>query len=104
MGTIFEADMPIKESVCLACVSAHKDSGYTEIKSTLQSLLKTFSGIECKTKTSSHPIFAKGKAADVMINGKKIGIIGEVDSKIIDGFKIRVPVSAFEISVSELQM
>jgi phenylalanyl-tRNA synthetase beta chain len=104
MCTIFEADMPIKESVCLACVSAHKDSGYTEIKSTLQSLLKTFSGIECKTKTSSHPIFAKGKAADVMINGKKIGIIGEVDSKIIDGFKIRVPVSAFEISVSELQM
>jgi phenylalanyl-tRNA synthetase beta chain len=102
MGTIFEADMPIKESACLACVSAHKDSGYTEIKSTLQSLLKTFSGIECKTKTSSHPIFAKGKAADILVNGKKIGIIGEVDSKIIDGLKIRVPVSAFEIVVSEL--
>lgn len=103
MGTIFEAGMPIKESVYLACVSAHKDSGYTEIKSILQSLLKTFSGIECKTKTSSHPMFAKGKTADVMINGKKIGVIGEVDSRIIDGFKIRVPVSAFEIAVSDLQ-
>ena len=99
-GTIFSVDSPIKESICLACVSAHKDSGYTEIKSVLQSLLKTDSNIECKTKTSENPAFAKGKTADIYIDGKKIGIVGEIDSQVIENFKIRVPVSGFEINLS----
>jgi phenylalanyl-tRNA synthetase beta chain len=99
-GTVFSKGNPIKESICLACLSAHKDAGYTEIKSILQSLLKTDSNIDCKTKTAENPMFAKGKTADIMINDKKIGIIGEIDSQVIDNFKIRVPVSGFEIILS----
>lgn len=99
-GTVFSKGNPIKESICLACLSAHKDADYTEIKSILQSLLKTDSNIECKTKTAENPMFAKGKTADIVINDKKIGIIGEIDSQVIDNFKIRVPVSGFEIILS----
>ncbi|MGI0004152.1 MAG: phenylalanine--tRNA ligase subunit beta, partial [Candidatus Nitrosotenuis sp.] len=63
--------------------------------------LKTDSNIECTTKASANPIFAQGKTADVVINGKKVGIIGEIDSKVIENFKIRVPVSGFEIVLSD---
>ena len=100
-GMIFSANSPIKESISLACVSAHKDSGYTEIKSILQSLLKTDSKIECKTKTAENPMFAKGKTADIIIDNKKIGTIGELDSQVIENFKMRVPVSGFEIILSD---
>jgi phenylalanyl-tRNA synthetase beta chain len=99
-GIVFSKGTPIKESICLACLSAHKDAGYTEIKSVLQALLKTDSNIECKTKTAENPMFAKGKTADIMINDKKIGVIGEIDSQVIDNFKIRVPVSGFEMILS----
>lgn len=100
-GVVFSDGSPIKESICLACLSAHKDIDYTEIKSTLQSLLKTDANIDCKTKTSENPMFAKGKTADVIINGKKVGTVGEIDSKVIENFKIRVPVSGFEIILSD---
>ncbi|MFM8659512.1 MAG: phenylalanine--tRNA ligase subunit beta [Candidatus Nitrosotenuis sp.] len=100
-GTVFSVGSPIKESICFACVSAHKDSGYTEIKSVLQSLLKTDSNIECQTKTSENTMFAKGKTADVIVNNKKVGIIGEIDSGVIENFKIRVPVSGFEIILTD---
>ncbi|NDB92446.1 MAG: phenylalanine--tRNA ligase subunit beta [Nitrososphaeria archaeon] len=100
-GIVFSTGSPIKESICLACVSAHKDSGYTEIKSILQSLLKTDSNIECQTKTSQNTMFAKGKTADVIVNNKKIGIIGEIDSGVIENFKIRVPVSGFELILTD---
>jgi phenylalanyl-tRNA synthetase beta chain len=99
-GTVFSKGNPIKESICLACLSAHKDAGYTEIKSILQSLLRTDSNIECKTKTAENTMFAKGKTADILIDDKKIGIVGEIDSQVIDNFKIRVPVSGFEIILS----
>lgn len=99
-GIVFSSGSPIKESICITCVSAHKDSGYTEIKSILQSLLKTDSGIDCQTKTSQNPMFTKGKTADIIINNKKVGIVGELDSGVIENFKIRVPVSGFEIILS----
>ncbi|MGI0004598.1 MAG: phenylalanine--tRNA ligase subunit beta, partial [Candidatus Nitrosotenuis sp.] len=41
IGTVFSEGTPIKESISLACLSAHKDTSFTEIKGTLQSLLKT---------------------------------------------------------------
>ncbi len=100
-GIVFSGNSPIAESISLACVSAHKDSGYTEIKSVLQSLLKTDSNIECKTKTAQDPMFEKGKTAEILVNGKKIGLVGEIDSQVIENFKIRVPVSGFEIILSD---
>jgi phenylalanyl-tRNA synthetase beta chain len=104
-GVVFSGDSSIKESIKesinLACISAHKDSGYTEIKSILQSLLKTDSNIECHTKTSSNSMFARGKTADIIIHNKKAGTIGEIDSQVIENFKIRVPVSGFEIVLTD---
>lgn len=101
IGTVFAGGLPIKESTSITCVSAHKDSGFTEIKSVLQSLLRTYSNIECKTKTSVHPVFANGKTADIVVNDKTIGTIGEIDSRVIETFKIRVPVSGFELTLSD---
>jgi len=101
-GIVFSNGRPIVETVSLACVSAHKDTSFTEIKSILQSALKTDSDISCKTSASAHPSFASGRTADIMVNGRKVGVIGEMDSQVIDNFKIRVPVSGFEITLSGL--
>lgn len=101
IGTIFSADSPIKESISLACVSAHKETSFTEIKSVLQSLLKTDSNLDSMTKTAEDPMFAKGKTAHIIIAGKRIGTIGQIDSQVIENFKIRVPVCGFEIVLSE---
>jgi phenylalanyl-tRNA synthetase beta chain len=83
-------------------VSAHKDTSFTEIKSILQSLLKTDSNIICKTHASSHPSFASGRTAEILVGGKSVGVVGEIDPQVIENFKIRVPVSGFEITLSGL--
>ena len=98
-GTVFVSGSPITELTSIACISAHKDASFTEIKGVLQALLRTGSGIECKTKTSSNPVFASGKSADILVDGKKIGIVGEVDPQVIENFKIRVPVCGFELTL-----
>ena len=100
-GTVFSADNPISETTNLSAISAHQDVNFTEIKSVLQSTLKTGFDLEIKTKTTEHPTFEKGHCASVMINNKSIGVIGEINSKIIENYKIRVPVVGFEISLSE---
>ena len=101
-GTVFSKGNPINEEIHLACVSAHNDANFSEIKSIMQSTLKTGFNIDCNTKTSSHPTFAEGSTAEIIVNGKPYGIIGEIDSKVRDNFKIRVPVVGFEIKLSGL--
>ena len=100
-GSIFNLDNPISEKTNLAVVSAHKDANFTEIKSVLQTALKIGFGIQIETKTALNPSFKNGHCANVIFNKNIIGIIGEIDSKIVDNYKIRVPVVGFEISLSD---
>jgi len=100
-GTVFLQGEPIDEKVSLAGVSAHQDANFTEIKSILQSALKSTFNIEIETATLANPIFESGRSASVLVNGKQIGIIGEINSKTIENYKIRVPVVGFEITLSD---
>lgn len=100
-GTVFTIDDPISEKISFSSISAHKDANFTEIKSILQSALKTGFGITIETKTSSHPTFEAGHCASVISDGKPIGLIGKIDSKIVENYKIRMSVVGFEISLSE---
>lgn len=103
-GIIFSKGNPIQEDTHLAGISAHKDANFSEIKSIIQSSLKIGFNIESETKTSSHPIFSEGKTANILVNNKIVGILGEIDSKVNENFKIReeVKVIGFEIKLSGL--
>ena len=100
-GTVFTIDAPISEKINFASISAHQDASFTEIKSILQSCLKTGFNIDVYTKTLDHPSFEKGRCASIILNGNKIGVIGEVSTNIKDEYKIRVPVVCFEMSLSD---
>ena len=100
-GNIFNLEKPISEKINLAVISAHKDANFTEIKSVLQTLLKIGFKIEIQTKTVTNSTFKDGHCANIIFNGNVVGIIGEIDSAIIENYKIRVPVVGFEISLSE---
>ena len=100
-GSVFNLHDPISEKINLAVISAHKDANFTEIKSVLQTALKIGFGIQIQTKTTVNSSFEDGHCANIIFNGNIIGIIGEINSKIIENYKIRVPVVGFEISLSE---
>ena len=103
-GIVFSKGNPIQEDIHLAGISAHKDANFSEIKSIVQSALKIGFNIDSETKTSSYPPFSKGKNASILVDNKIVGILGEIDSKVIGNFKIRdeVKVVGFEIKLSGL--
>ncbi len=100
-GTVFVTENPIVEKINFSGISAHKDANFTEIKSIVQSALNIGFGIKIETKTSTNPTFEQGHCASIILNNIPIGIIGKIDSKIIEHYKIRVPVMGFEISLSK---
>ena len=100
-GTVFTIENPISEKINCSGIIAHKDANFTEIKSMIQSALKIGFGIQIETKTTTNPTFEEGHCASIIFNNVSIGIIGKINSKIIENYKIRVPVVGFEISLSE---
>lgn len=101
IGTVFTLENPISEKINFSGVSAHQDANFTEIKSIIQSALKTGFDVKIDTKTATHPAFEDGRCASIEINEKSVGIVGEINSKIIETYKIRVPVIGFELSLSD---
>ena len=103
IGKIFYRDNTIREIWCLAAVIAHNDADFTEIKSIMQTFLKVAFDKDVFTQENANSFFIEGRSARVILDKKhNIGIIGEVIPLAIDNFKIRVPVSAFELNLSQL--
>ena len=100
-GTVFATENPISEKISFSGISAHKDANFTEIKSIIQSALNIGFGIKVETKTATNSTFEEGHCASITLDNVPIGIIGKIDSKIIENYKIRVPVVGFEISLSD---
>ncbi len=101
IGTIFNKTSSVTEETHLCAVSSHKDANFSEIKSVLQSVIQSIFGKTCETKTTTHTTFEKGHVANITVNGKIIGIIGEISESTKDNFKLRESIVSFEVNLPD---
>ena len=102
-GIVFSKGLPINETVNLACVTASEETNFSEMKAVLQSLLRIGFNIKCETRTlAKHALFSQGRVAEIVVNNKIVGYIGELDSKVLENFRIRTKAVAFELKLSGL--
>ncbi len=101
-GTVFLSGRPVRERTNLAAVAAYKSADYSELKSVIRSALKLGFDMDVKTVASSNRLFGDGRCANVLVGGKKVGIVGEISSSVLERLKIRVPVAGFEVALTGL--
>jgi len=89
----------LEEKWSLGAAISHSDAGYTEIKSSLQALLRSCFGKKAITKPSTNSMFMEGRCAKVILEGRSIGVLGEITPLALENFKLRMPVAAFEIDL-----
>jgi phenylalanyl-tRNA synthetase beta chain len=103
IGKVFIYDCSyIKEHYNVACVIADAHTDYTEAKSYLQAFLKHLFGYDVVTEPIEDAFYEHGRAASIIVNNISIGNIGEISKSILNNFRIRVNVSAFELDLSKL--
>ena len=101
IGSIFGREQVKFEKWSLSCVSAFNGVTFSEIRAILQSLMEVCFNAKFETKQSENSSFVKGRSADIIYNGIVIGQIGEISPLLIDSFKIKMPVAAFELDLTE---
>ena len=102
IGQVFVPEKENSEKWNLCCAIAFNGVTFTEIRGILQTLMEICLGTTFETKAAEHSSFISGRSADIFYKGKTVGQIGEVSPLLIDSFKIKMPVAAFDLDLTEL--
>ncbi|WP_324759979.1 phenylalanine--tRNA ligase subunit beta [Haloarcula montana] len=86
----------------VAGVLARTDASYEDAKARLQTLAESFDA-ELETPPTSHPSFISGRAAEVVLDGGSVGVLGEIHPKVLVEHDLELPVAAFEFRLDGLE-
>ena len=105
IGTIFKKndkfETNIEENQRLAAAIASEKTDYTAIRQVLDYLFRCM-GLKYEIIEAEHNSFIDGRVGRVLINGKKIAYIGEINPRIITNWQLEIPVTTFELNLTEL--
>jgi len=94
---------PIQETRRLAAVTIHANAGFTEIRSSLDALAKN-KGRSFQIKETEHPSFLSGRCGAIISDGREVGVIGEVNPRVIKSWGLNLPAAAFEVEMPALSL
>jgi len=104
-GTCFAKDETketnTKEFYRLALLTTHKDADFTEAKQALDYIMSALD-LKYEIEEAEHNSFIIGRVGRVVIDGKKIAYIGEIHPQVLQNWNLEMPVSGFEINITEL--
>jgi len=101
IGKVFELNEEIKEKNNLAL--AISPGNFTDINQIIDYLLKMLDlKIEIKESDEIPGYFVDGRAGSINFNGKAIGFMGEIHPKILRNWRIKMPVTVFEVDLEEI--
>ncbi|MBI4981113.1 phenylalanine--tRNA ligase subunit beta [Candidatus Woesearchaeota archaeon] len=105
IGRIFEwaeeAETGVGEKDNLGIVLCHDKTDFTQIRQSLDALMRSL-GLEAVIRDAKHASFIPGRVGNIVIEGKKVGIIGEIHPQALTNWGITMPVVAMEMDVEGL--
>ncbi|MBI4158857.1 phenylalanine--tRNA ligase subunit beta [Candidatus Woesearchaeota archaeon] len=99
IGTVFDEDIKEHESLCI--VKSEKEVNFTKIKQVLDALMSSLD-IHYKIEEISYPWFIEGRAGEIIVNNKKIGMLGELNPEVLINWNLEMPASVLEFNINEL--
>lgn len=91
----------MKNRLKLAACITHSRANFAEIRSVVQAVMHELD-LKWDVEESEDGAFIRGRRADIIVNGKKVGVFGEIHPEVLERFEITMPVVGFELDLSEL--
>ncbi|MGB9928655.1 MAG: phenylalanine--tRNA ligase subunit beta [Methanosarcina sp.] len=85
----------------VAAASIHPQANFTEVYELVDAFMREMM-LSYEVKESEDPAFLEGRAADVYVNGKKLGVFGEFHPEVISNFALGYAVVGFELDLNDL--
>lgn len=92
----------ILDTELLAAVTCNSKADITDIRQLADNILRPL-GIQYTLLETEHKTFIQGRAANIIVKGTSVGILGEIHPLVLSKFNIEQPVAALEIDLTKLQ-
>jgi len=100
---IFEIGRVFNQEETENLALATTPSNFTEVRQILEYLARMLEiKLEISEAEKTPNYFIDGRTAEIKFNNKVIGFLGEIHPKILKNWKIKMPVSLFEINLEEI--
>ncbi len=101
IGNVFEIDKEISETRKMGGVVS--PGNFTSIKQIVEYFFKMLDlKIEIKEPKERVAYFIDGRYAEIFLDKKLVGFLGEIHPKILKNWKIKMPVSLFELNLDNV--
>lgn len=105
IGTIFKknnnVETNIEENERLAVAITSEKTDYTEIRQILDYLFRSLE-LKYEIIETEHSSFIEGRVGRAIVNGKRVAYLGEMGPIVLENWGLEMPVTAFELNLSEL--
>jgi len=91
----------MKNRLRLAACTIHAKANFSEIRSVVQAIMHELE-LKWDVQESNDNAFIKGRRADIIVNGSKIGVFGEIHPSVLEKFDLTMPVAGLEIDLTDL--
>jgi phenylalanyl-tRNA synthetase beta chain len=92
----------VAEERHVAGVLARTDASYEDAKGRMSALARAFDP-ELTTPATDHPSFVDGRAASIVLDGERAGVVGELHPEVLVEHGLELPVAAFEFRADALR-
>jgi phenylalanyl-tRNA synthetase beta chain len=99
-----ESETSTGQELYCSAATIHPTANFAEIKSVLIAFAEGFAADLSSISFApiEHPSFMRGRAAETLIRGKRIAVLGEIHPEAITSFELEYPVAAFEANLELL--
>ena len=87
-----------KNGLHLAAVAIHAGANFTEVRELIDAIMRERQ-LSYEIVASEDPAFINGRRADILVNGNKVGVIGELYPQVLVNFGLGQPVVGLEIKL-----
>ena len=74
---------------------------FTSVKQVLDYLINNLD-LKYEVKEIEHSSFIEGRVGSIFVNKRNVGVMGEIHPQVLENFNLEMPVSCFEIDLSEI--
>jgi phenylalanyl-tRNA synthetase beta chain len=101
---IFEIDDVVLGGLNRRCVAGaliHPKASFTEVKGLMQGVLRDL-GLSMDVEEEEDENFLEGRCARTVVDGKPLGLFGELRPDVITSYELGYPVAAFELDAQAI--
>ncbi|WP_202319160.1 phenylalanine--tRNA ligase subunit beta [Archaeoglobus neptunius] len=90
-----------KNRLRVAACLTHSKANFAEIRSYVQAVMREL-GLKWDVEETEDGAFIAGRGANIVVEGKNVGVFGEIHPEVLDTFELTMPVVAFELDLSHI--